>query len=74
MNFSGDLAKHGLTALVKLATGHIELIHCGVVTPYGIGLLGQQWFGNGLFPDGNKPLPEPVLTYYQWDSLAYIPG
>ena len=21
--------------------------------------------GNGLLPDGTKPLPEPVLTYYQ---------
>ena len=21
--------------------------------------------GNGLLPDGNKPLPEPMLTYHQ---------
>ena len=24
--------------------------------------------GNGLLPDGTKPLPEPILTYYQWHS------
>ena len=22
--------------------------------------------GNGLLPDGTKPLPEPVLTDHQW--------
>ena len=22
--------------------------------------------GNGLLPDGTKPLPELMLTYYQW--------
>ena len=22
--------------------------------------------GNGLLPDGTKPLPEPMLTYHQW--------
>ena len=22
--------------------------------------------GDGLLPDGTKPLPEPMLTYYQW--------
>ena len=26
--------------------------------------------GNGLLPDGTKPLPEPMLTYHQWDSVA----
>ena len=25
--------------------------------------------GNGLLPDGTKPLPEPMLTY-QWGSVA----
>ena len=24
--------------------------------------------GNGLLPNGTKPLPEPMLTYNQWDS------
>ena len=27
--------------------------------------------GNGLLPGGTKPLPEPMLTYRQWDSLAF---
>ena len=26
--------------------------------------------GNGLLPDGTKPLPEPMLTYRQLDSVA----
>ena len=25
--------------------------------------------GNGLLPDGTKPLPKPMLTYHQWGSL-----
>ena len=33
------------------------------------------WFnicsGNGLLLDGTKPLPEPVLTYYQSGSVAF---
>ena len=37
------------------------LTHCALVTPY-------NWFDigsvNGLLPDGNKPLPEPMLTYH----------
>ena len=27
--------------------------------------------GNGLVPDGTKPLPEPMLTYNSWDSVAF---
>ena len=30
--------------------------------------------GNGLLSDGNKPLPEPMLTHHQRDPLAFIPG
>ena len=25
--------------------------------------------GNGFLPDGTKPLPEPILTYYQWSRI-----
>ena len=28
--------------------------------------------GNGLKPDGTKPLPEPVLTYTDEDFQEYI--
>ena len=28
--------------------------------------------GNGLLPDGTKPLPEPMLTYHQRGSVAYF--
>ena len=30
--------------------------------------------GNGLLPDGTKLLPEPMLSYYQENPLAFIPG
>ena len=29
---------------------------------------------DGLLPDDTKPLPEPKLTYYQRDTLAFFPG
>ena len=30
--------------------------------------------GNGLLPDGAKPLPKAELTNPQWDPLVFIPG
>ena len=27
--------------------------------------------GNGLLPAGMKPLTEPILTYYKWDSVVF---
>ena len=30
--------------------------------------------GNGVSPDGTKPLPEPTLTYHQRGRLTFIPG
>ena len=30
--------------------------------------------GNGLVPDGTKPLPEPMLTDHQWSPVTYISG
>ena len=37
------------------------LCHCGLVTPYGscVNITSD----NDLEHDGNKPLPEPILTY-----------
>ena len=26
--------------------------------------------GKGLVPGGTKPLPEPMLTYHRWGSVA----
>ena len=56
----------------------VNLMLSAVVTPYGATYLGQHstlahmvtqiWVnigsGNGLLPDGTKPLPEPVLSYH----------
>ena len=30
--------------------------------------------GNGLLPDGTKPLPEPMLTYHQQGPVTFIRG
>ena len=27
--------------------------------------------GNGLLPDGTKPLPEPMLAYHQWGPKTW---
>ena len=27
--------------------------------------------GNGLLPDGTKPLPEPMFTYRQWGPKTF---
>ena len=35
----------------------------GLVKPYGDIDLHQHGSGNGLLPDGTKPLPEPMLTF-----------
>ena len=35
----------------------------------------QTWVnigsGNGLLPDGTKPLPEPILTNHKWGLVAF---
>ena len=43
---------------------------CGQGTPYCVIELGQHWSGNGLQPDGTKPLPEAIWTYH---TLVFIP-
>ena len=30
--------------------------------------------GNGLLPDGTKPLPEPMLTYHKYGPMTFILG
>ena len=34
-------------------------------------LVNAGW-GNGLLPDGTKPLPQPLLTHYQGGPLVFI--
>ena len=33
--------------------------------------VGQNSSGNGLVPDGTKPLPGTILTYHQWYIVAF---
>ena len=35
-----------------------ELTHCGLVVPYNLVNIG---WGNGLVPDGTKPLSQPMF-------------
>ena len=47
-----------------------ELTHYGLVMPYDLDLVNIS-SGNGFLPDSTKPLPQPMLTYNQWGSLAF---
>ena len=40
------------------------LTHCDPVTSYGIIAFVNIGSGNGLLPDGTKPLPKPVVMYH----------
>ena len=53
------------------------LTHCGLVTQssdISSWILVNIGLGNGLLPDGTKPLPEPVLINHQWERLAFTWG
>ena len=44
----------------------VDINSLGLVTPYGIvEILVNTGSGNGLLPDGTKPLPEQMFTYHQ---------
>ena len=38
------------------------------------GILVNTGLGNGLLPDGTKPLPEPMLTYHQCGTVTITWG
>ena len=56
-------------------TIRVILTHYGLVTQYGQ-LATEIWVnigsGNGLLPEGTKPLPEPMLTDLQWSPVTFI--
>ena len=45
-----------------------------VICPHFSKALAEHCSGNGLLPEGTKPLPEPMLTYHQWGPVAFIRG
>ena len=55
-------------------TFYVQLygLYCGLVMTY---IATQIWVntgsGNGLLPDGSKPLPEPMMTSPQWCPMAF---
>ena len=61
----------GAMRKARVAVGLI-LTHCGLVMPCGnTDLAGVKIGpGNGLLPDGAKPLPETMLTNHQWGLVA----
>ena len=53
------------------------LTHCGLVTQSSditSWILVNIGLGNGLLPDGTKPLTEPVLINHQWERLVFTWG
>ena len=55
--------------LLQFSIVHPHQLIRGLVMPYAILELGQHWV-----PSGNKPLPEPLLTYHKWKLLAFTWG
>ena len=47
------------------------LLNYGIVMPYGDIELGNIGSGNGLVPDGTKPLPVPMLPFYLCGFVAF---
>ena len=48
------------------------LTHCDLVIQSSdttSWILVNIGLGNGLLPDGTKPLPEPILIYHQWERF-----
>ena len=43
----------------------VWLTHCGLVMTLATLIWVNIGSGNGLLPDGTKPLPEPMLMYHQ---------
>ena len=55
----------------------ITLHHCDLViqsSDITSWILVNIGLGNGLLPDGTKPLPEPILIYHQWERVAFTWG
>ena len=60
-----------IRSLQQKLQGHI-LTHWGLVMPFEIRV--NIGLGNGLLPDGTKPLPEPMLTDHQRSPVTFILG
>ena len=61
-----------VTQLCNFSWAQIILTHCDLMMPCNNIDLGQHCSGNGLLPDGTKPLPEPMLTCFQWSPVTFI--
>ena len=67
--------------LIHVST-EVEVSNIGFITVHGLSechitpIRWQIWVnigsGNGLLPDGTKPLPEPMLTYHQWHPVTIM--
>ena len=62
-NYQSFLLLKTGTRLAFSSVGEAMLTYYPLVMVYSVIELDQHWFSNGLLPDGNKPLPEPILTF-----------
>ena len=62
----GGVQKHG--------SSFQQLTRYGLKTINVSQILVNKGSGNGLLPDGTKPLLEPVLNFYQWVLVAFTDG
>ena len=59
----------------QLSGSHgMQLTLFGLVTQMASLNLVNIGYGNGLLPDGTKPLPKPMLTYHQWGLVGFTLG
>ena len=49
-----------------------SLTHCGLVRHMVTLICVSIGSGNGLLPDGTKPLPYPMLTYHEFGPVTSI--
>ena len=50
-------------------------VHCGdAIWRHRTKIWVDIGSGNGLLPDGTKPLPEPMLTYHMYGPMTFIWG
>ena len=75
LNYGGDMPREWNCILDTRA--HSQMRFICIFNPIGFKHIVAYWrhvstwnwvnigSGNGLMPDGTKPLPEPMLTYHQ---------
>ena len=74
---AGDLRRHrGHYDVNVMICGHHRYRWLNTLWPNDATWRQEKWLntgsGDGLLPDGTKPLPEPMLTCHKWGLMAFI--